>query len=69
MPSFFLKEALNPCPISCAVGAWQGAFDTPHCPMLEGVQAGYEPLIEALRDGPFKEKVPAYRPPARGLSR
>ncbi len=28
-----------------------------------------EPLIEALRDGPVKEKVPAYRPPARGLSR
>ena len=25
-----------------------------------------EPLIEALRDGPFKEKVTAYRPPARG---
>jgi len=25
-----------------------------------------EPLIEALRNGPFKDKVSAYRPPARG---
>jgi len=25
-----------------------------------------EPLIEALRDGPFKDEAPAYRPPARG---
>ncbi len=25
-----------------------------------------EPLIEALRHGPFKEKTPAYHPPARG---
>jgi len=24
-----------------------------------------EPPIEALRDGPFEEKVTAYRPPAR----
>ena len=24
-----------------------------------------DPLIQALRDGPFREKVPAYRPPAR----
>ena len=24
-----------------------------------------EPLIETLRGGPFKGKVPAYRPPAR----
>ena len=28
-----------------------------------------EPLIEALRDGPFKENVTAYRPPARGPSK
>jgi uncharacterized lipoprotein YddW (UPF0748 family) len=28
-----------------------------------------EPLIAALRDGPFPEKVPAYRPPAREPSK
>jgi uncharacterized lipoprotein YddW (UPF0748 family) len=28
-----------------------------------------EPLIQALRQGPFKERVPAYRPPARGPSK
>ena len=56
----------------CRMGMDQGARGT-NFYSLDGTAANPalllgEPLIEALRDGPFRDKVPAYHPAARAPS-